>query len=144
MTVPDPAVLVDGRAIARSLMRSRVIVRRPGTPARDHSTGKMVPQLTTVYGGTEGDIARIRFSSSQPRTVDVEGQRAAEQGPTACFPIDGEDGEAASNIRLDDVIEVVANPDNPLIVGMLLRVAGVHDQTQSTQRRLPVEVVSYA
>jgi len=129
-----------GRALAASLQDSTVIVRRKTGSTRDETTGLETPTTVTIYNGP----ARLRFLSADPRKADAAGQRLAEQSPTASFPVTGEHAEAAANIRVDDVGEITANPDDPGIVGVEFRVAGTHAQTHSTARRLPVEVLSHA
>lgn len=126
-------ILARGRTLAEELMQTTVAIRRSGTPVRDPATGTMVTPLTTIYTGP----ARVRFPTGQPRDSDQAGQRFAEQSPTVWVPID------ASGIRVDDIGEVTANPHSPGDVGLKFRVAGVHVQTHSTSRRLPVEVLSY-
>jgi len=127
-------ILSRGRSLAEDLMQTTVIIRRSGAPARDPENGTMVPSLTTIYNGP----ARVRFPTGQPRGSDQAGQRVAEQSPTVWVPVN------ASSIRVDDEGEITANPNSPEDVGLRFRVAGVHVQTHSTSRRLPVEVVSYA
>lgn len=127
-------LLARGRTLAEDLMQTTITIRREGSPVRDPATGTMVPALTTIYTGP----ARVRFPSGQPRDADQAGQRVAEQSPTVWVPVH------ASGIRIDDVGEVTANPHAPEDVGLTFRVAGVHAQTHSTSRRLPVEVLSYA
>lgn len=127
-------MLARGRQAAASLMQTNVVIRRAGEPARDPFTGKVTPTWTTVYEGP----CRVRFSSSVPRKADQAGQRFAEQSPTVWLPVH------VSVVEVDDVGEVVANPSSPGDVGTTFRVAGVHAQTHSTSRRLPVEVLSHA
>ncbi|RKN68572.1 hypothetical protein D7252_13925 [Microbacterium sp. CGR2] len=115
-------------------METTIIIRRSGPPVRDPATGTMIPSITTIYTGP----ARVRFPTGQPRDVDQSGQRVTEQSPTVWVPVH------ASGIRPDDVGEVTANPHAPEDVGLKFRVAGVHAQTHSTSRRLPVEVLTYA
>ncbi|RCL91797.1 MAG: hypothetical protein DBW62_00645 [Microbacterium sp.] len=139
MSVTD--ILTEGRELAFSLMTSTVTIRRASGSTRDESTGLNVVTYDTIY---DAGPARIRFVSADPRKADAAGQRLAEQSPTVSFPITGEYAAAAANIRVDDVGEVTANPDDPAIVGVEFRVAGEHAQTHSTARRLPVEVLSHA
>lgn len=126
-------MLRRGRAMADSLMQSTCRIRRAGEPVKNRETGQVLPAWTTVYEGP----CRVRFPSSQPREVDQAGQRFAEQSPTVWLPVD------VSGVRVDDVGEILANPHAPGDVGLTFRVAGVHAQTHSTSRRLPVEVLSH-
>lgn len=116
-------------------MSTTVIIRREGPSVRDPETGTMVPSWTTVYEGP----ARVRFTNADPHEVDQAGQRVAQQTPVVALPI-----ATSAGVRLDDVGEILANPDDPGVVGVMFRVAGEHAQTHSTSRRLPVEVLSFA
>ena len=64
-------------------------------------------------------------------------------GSRSSPPKSGSRVETSGAIRVDDVGEVIANPPDTSIEGTTFRVAGVHDQTHSTSRRLPVEVHSH-
>lgn len=129
------SAVADGRAAAQALMDSVVRIRRRTGQTRDPESGTMVPTWATVYEGP----GRIRFSQADPRDTDAAGQRIAEQTPVVVLPIAGSGG-----IRVDDEGEVLSNPPDPAVVGLRFRVAGVHAQTHSTSRRLPVEVYSHA
>ena len=127
-------MLQRGRALAEDLMQSSCRIRREGEKVRNPETGMLEPSWTTIYEGP----CRSRFPASVPRSADQAGQRVAEQAPTVWVPVH------AAGIRMDDVGEILANPHAPEDVGLTFRVAGVHAQTHSTSRRLPVEVLSYA
>lgn len=127
--------LAMGRRLASGLMNATVLIQRAGEPVRNPNTGHMEPALTTVYEGP----ARVRFLSADPRATDQAGQRFAEQTPTVWLPID-----STAGVRVDDTGTVTSNPDDPGTAGLQFRVAGVHAQTHSTSRRLPVEVLSFA
>lgn len=132
----DVAAALPGlRAHAESLMSTSLIIRRKGADVRDPETGTMVPSWTTVYEGP----CRVRFTNADPHESDQSGQRVAQQSPTVWLPI-----ATSAGVRLDDVGEILANPDDLGIVGVTFRVAGEHAQTHSTSRRLPVEVLSFA
>lgn len=135
-----PDILDRGRALARTRMRATVIVRRAGEPVKNTTTGKLEPTWTTIYDGP----AELRIRDSRPREVDGAGQRYAEQAPEVAYPIDGEHAAAAAQIRVDDVGEVLTDPDNPANVGATFRTAGLHLKSLATARRLPVEVLSFA
>lgn len=135
------AIRDRGRVLARSRMRATVVVRRAGGVVRDPETGTSQPSLTVIYPAA---LAEVRFRDNQPRTGDTAGQRFSEQTPFVAFPIDGEHSAEAALIRMDDIGEVIADPDNPGNVGVTFRIAGVHVKSLATARRLPVEVVSFA
>lgn len=135
-------ILEEGRARAQSLMDSVVRVRRQTGETRNSATGRVEPTWTTIYEGP----ARLRFSGGQPREVDVAGQRLAEQTPHVCLPIGADERivtGASDAVRVDDEGEVLENEPDSGIENTTFRVAGVHEQTHSTQRRLPVEVHSH-
>lgn len=123
-----------GRRLAASLMQSTCRIRREGEKVRNPETGMLEPSWTSVYEGP----CRVRFSVGAPRETDQAGQRFAEQSPTVWVPIH------ADGIRVDDVGEILSNTHAPEDVGLTFRVAGVHAQTHSTSRRLPVEILSFA
>lgn len=128
-------ILRRGRVMAESLMQSTVrIQRKAGEPVRSPATGKMEQAWTLVYEGP----CRTRFQSSVPRAADQAGQRFSEQAPTVWVPAH------VSDVRVDDVGEILTNPHAPGDAGLQFRVQGIHAQTHSTSRRLPVEVLSYA
>lgn len=135
-------LLAEGRERAQSLMESTVRIRRQTGEARNQANGRVETTWTTIYEGP----ARLRFAGGQPREVDVAGQRLAEQSPTVCLPIGADSritvGSSAA-VRVDDEGEVLDNDPDSGIEGATFRVAGVHEQTHSTQRRLPVEVHSH-
>lgn len=123
-------------------MRATVIVRRKdGDPVRNPANGKLEQSWTTIYPDA---LAEVRIRDDRPREGDAAGQRFSEQGPYVAFPIDGEHSTEASLIRMDDVGEVLADPDNPANVGATFRVTGLHLKSLATARRLPVEVLSFA
>lgn len=129
-----------GRRFGAQTQTSTIIVRRPGAPTRNENTGALVPTLTTIYTGP----AELKFPDAQPHDVDAGGQRLAEQQPLVKLPITGPKASTAAAIRKDDVGEVLANPDDPTIIGTTFRVTGIHAQSNATARRLPVEVLSHA
>ena len=132
--------LARGRAAARVRMRATVIVRREGERTRNPVTGKLEPSWTTIYPAA---MAELKFRDNHPRTGDQTGQRFSEQTPIVAFPIEGEKSMEAAAIRVDDVGEVIADPDNPGNVGITFRIAGLHLKSLATARRLPVEVISF-
>lgn len=134
-------ILTRGRELARTRMRATVTVHRNGEPVRNPETGKLEPSQVTIYPPA---LAEVRFNDNQPRTGDAVGQRFSEQAPFVAFPIDGEHSAEAALIRMDDVGEVVTDPDNPANVGLTFRISGIHPKSLATARRLPVEAISFA
>lgn len=139
------AELVDAaRRLATELREGTVRIRRKTGTERNPSTGRIEDAWTVVYEGP----GRIRQSNGQPRDLDVAGQRLAEQTPAVSLPVDDEDPRVVSGssaaVTVDDVGEVLTSPYDPGRVGQKFRVAGTHDQTHSSARRLPVEVFNHA
>jgi len=129
------SALARARALRDSLADTTVTIRRESGTTWDDETGTYVPAWAVVY---TTDRARVRFPGSQPREQDAAGERVTEQEPTLSLPVEG-----SGVVQVDDVATVDANPEDPSIVGMKLRVAGLHNQSHSSGRRLPVEVVSH-
>lgn len=127
-------MLVRARAFRDQLADTTVAIRRESGTTWDEATGKYVPAWAVIY---TTDQARVRFPGSQPQEQDAAGERITEQQPTLSLPVEG-----SGVVQVDDVATVEANPEDPSIVGMKLRVAGLHNQSHSSGRRLPVEVIS--
>lgn len=129
--------------VAESLMTSTVHIRRAGPVARNPETGTETPSWTDVYVGP----GRLRASDAQPRDVDSAGQKLTDRSLTLSLPIgdhpDITHGRSA-DVDVDDVGELLENPDDPESSGTKFRVRDGHVQTHSTARRLPVEVTSHA
>ncbi len=135
-------LLVAARVRAQSLMDSTVRIRRTTGEERDNATGQLTPTRVTIYEGP----ARVRFKDADPRDTDAAGQRMAEQSPVVGLPV-GADPRIVTGtsgaVRVNDVGTVLTNPNDPDTVGLEFRVAGRHNQTHSSSRRLPVEVFSH-
>lgn len=128
-------MLARARKDAASIARSTVTVKREGAKVRNPETGTLEPSWQIIYAGK----GRLRFTAGQPREGDQAGQRFSDQSPTLALPIAG-----TSGIRVDDVVEFEDNPYDPGGAALRLRVVGVHVQTHSTTRRLPVEVLNFS
>lgn len=128
-------MLIRARKDAASIARSSVTVKRAGAPIKNRETGKLEPSWEVIYAGR----GRLRFTAGEPREGDQAGQRFSDQSPTLSLPISG-----TSGIRVDDIVEFNDNPFDPAGTLLKLRVTGVHVQTHSTTRRLPVEVLNFS
>lgn len=135
-------VLAEGRALAQALMDSTVRITRVTSKTPNRLTGKIDVTRAVIYDGP----ARVRAPGSEPRDVDAAGQRFAEQTPTVSLPIAADsrvtEGSSAA-VRVDDEGEITANDAAPGAVGTRFRIAGQHEQTHSTARRMPVEVFTH-
>lgn len=130
----DIALALPGlRAQAESMMLSRVVIRRDLGSVWDETSGTNVSEWQDIYEGP----ARLRFPNTQPQEGDAGGERIVDQAPTLSLPI-----ATSGGVRVDDIATVTENAFDPSMVGLQLRVTGLHTQTHSTARRLPVEVVS--
>lgn len=114
-------------------MLSTCTVNSAGEPVWDEATGDYVPSGTTVYEGP----CKLRFPSTVLRESDVQSQFVVEQEPMLALPVVG-----SELVSVGDVVTITANPFDAAMVGLKLRVAGVHTQTFATARRFPVELVS--
>lgn len=131
----DIAAALPGlRAQAESLMVSVcTITRGGGAGVWNESTGQYDSTAVTVYSGP----CRVRFPSTVVRESDTQNQFTVEQEPLLSLPVAGSEG-----VTVDDVVTITANPSDSAMVGLTLRIAGLHAQTQATARRFPVEVTS--
>lgn len=138
----SPGQLESARGRAQARMTSTVRIRRATGKSKNPATGRIEPVWAVIYEGP----GRVRQSNAQPRNIDAAGQRLAEQSPTVGLPI-GDDPRIVSGssaaVRVDDVGTVLTNPEDPDRVGQQFRIAGTHDQTHSSSRRLPVEVFNH-
>lgn len=137
-------LVAAARALATELREGTVQIRRKTGTTKNPANGKLEDTWTVIYEGP----GRVRQSNAQPRNLDTVGQRLAEQSPTVSLPVNDEDprivaGSSAA-VNVDDEGVVLTSPFDPGRVGQRFRVAGSHDQTHSSSRRLPVEVFSHA
>lgn len=123
------------REEAESMMRTQVTIRRAGPEVRNPATGKLEQSWLDIYVGK----CRLKFTAGQPREGDQAGQRFSDQSPTLSLPMAG-----TGSIRVDDVATIDHNPFDPEGESLRLRVTGLHVQTHSTARRLPVEVLNFS
>lgn len=132
----DVAAALPGfRAEAESQMVSTCTITSDGVKVWDEETGGYVESGTTVYSGP----CKLRFppQGRSLRELDVQGQFLIEQEPLLSLPVAG-----SELVSPGDVVTITANPFDPAMVGLKIRIAGVHTQTFATARRFPVEVVT--
>lgn len=103
--------LGDLREQAESLMRSIVTVTRVTGTTRD-ADDRDVPATTVVYRGK----ARVMRTALSVATVDAAGRPVTVQRPPLAFPV------AAYAMQVGDVATIVANPDDPSLVGHRYRI----------------------
>lgn len=125
--------LARARYRTESGMVARCVVRRAtGGWVRNPETKQDEPATAEVYSGP----CKVSFASAVERAIDVAGQRLTEQNPTLELPI-----ATSAAVRTDDVAEITENPHDAALIGVRLRVAGLHAETTATSRKFPTEVV---
>ena len=110
-----------------------IIQRDTGATTTDPITYEETPVLATVYTGK----CKVKFPDMQPAEVSVPGMVVVEQDAILSLPIEGSGGVPA-----DAIWTCTENVLDPSLVGVKLRVAGVHHQTSATARRFPVREAS--
>lgn len=122
-----------GREAAAGRMRGTCVIRRPlpDQVVEDEETGKTTPAYAspdpytgscyTRYPGLayEQNLRAGGFVVAQSRVVV-----RIVHGPV---------------IRPGDLVEILTDPDNPQLVGTVLRVASIDDMSQATAQRLLCE-----
>lgn len=131
------AAIRRGRVQAERLMLTEGIIRRAtGAMTTDPVTLEEVPVMATIYAGK----CKTRMpGATSPGTSQIPGQSIVKDESILSLPI-GAPG--SGDVRTNDVWECTANPLDPSLVGVKLRIAGVHHQTFATAHRFPVEEVS--
>lgn len=114
---------------------------RRGTCTIGPETASVDPDTleTTITPGSEhyAGSFKLRTASTATSERDAGGQIIVAQGSTLSLPVD-----EASDVRIGDIMIIGAVDSDPDLVGMRLRIAGIHPQTSATARRYPVEVLS--
>lgn len=128
------AALPDLRAHAESRMKStcRIGVRTSGT---DPDTLEPVDTVADpIYEGP----CRLRFASSTVSERNSGSQQFGDQQGVLSLPV----ADASVGVKRDMVAVITANPNDPALVGMVLRITGSEVQTTATARRFSVEFLS--
>lgn len=130
--------LPELRAEAESRMTSTCVATIPGEgdPVWNPDTQQWDDPVETVYEGP----CRLRMGNPAPQNADAgETSWAVDRTPTLSLPL----SDPTSAAVVDGVqVTITGNPNDPAMVGLRLRVLSGHYQTDSTARRVPVEVVS--
>lgn len=127
------STLEQGRAIAAAMMEAACTIDRKVKGALNETTLQYDNTSEQIYSGP----CRTRFVASIVRESDVQGQSLARQEGVLSVPIPG-----SGDIRPDDVATITANALDPEQVGQRFIIRGIHEQTFSTARRFPIELVS--
>lgn len=130
------AALSDIRAEADSRMTSTCEVVAPGEQVWNPTTGVYIDQGPVVhYVGP----CRLRMGNPAPQNADAgEAAWAADRGVLS-LPISD---PSSANVLDGMTVTITANPHDPAMVGLELTVLAPHYQTDSTARRLPVQLVT--
>lgn len=130
------AALPQLRAEAEARMTSTCTATTPGEPVWDDVAGEYTPgPVTTLYTGP----CRLRMGNPAPQNADAGETTWAVDRGVLSLPI----SDATSADVVDGaLVTITANPNDPAVVGLELTVLAGHFQTDSTARRLPVQVVT--
>lgn len=126
-----------GRAHAERLMTSAGTIKRQTGTTTDPVTYVETPVYgTTVYTG----VGRVRMVKAvQGTTGAIPGAVAIKDELILSIPVDASGSE---DVLPNDVWTCTANPLDPSIVGVPMRITGVHAGTYMTARRFPLETVN--
>lgn len=134
----NPAIawaLPELRAEAEARMTSTCVITVAGESTWDDETGEYdEPEPDTLYEGR----CRLRWGNPAPQDGNAgETAWAVDRTGTLSLPIDG-----TAHIPDGALVTITGNPNDPDMVGLELTVLAPHFQTDSTARRLPVQVVT--
>ena len=126
--------LARGRKRANQLMRCTVSVSRPtGRTVTDPETFKDTQEVTPVWSGR----GKVQSYEAHEQNSDVAGSQVTVVRTRVDVPV------GAFTARPDDVVRVVASPDDPLLEGRVYRVAGVAPyKSMATAYRIFVDEVT--
>lgn len=109
-------------------MRGTCTITRPGRADTDAGGNVTVPQAPIYTGRCYARYPGL----AQESTPDVGGATVVKSRLVLRIPF-------GTVIRPNDVVTITADPDNPQLVGTVLRVASIDDQSQATAQRLLVD-----
>jgi hypothetical protein len=125
------AALPELRVEAESQMVTLGVVKRADGTSTEHPvTYEVTLNYVTIYTGK----CKYKFPSTIPSVGSIPGAVVTDQRGELSFPV-GTSGA----IRTNDVWTCTANVLDPALVGVSVRIAGVHSQSLATARRFPVE-----
>lgn len=101
------------------------------TGTETNANGEDVPVTGVIYSGK----CRLRWPTATSAELNAGGQIMTVQTPELHLPV-----EASAAVEVGHLAVITANPLDPAIVGVHLRVRGMQFQTHATARRLQVEV----
>jgi len=121
-------------------MTSTVRVRRDTGKTMNDDTLRNETATTIIYGDPDGAKGKIRIAAASAGISEREplGQSIAVQEMILSLPVAG---EGSGDVRKDDFVDVIENPDDPALEGHTFRVRKFPSQTSATARRFIVEEV---
>jgi len=135
------SALLAGRRRAENEMRSggtRGIIRRAtGATVTDPVTLEESNVMVVIVPDS---ICKARMpAATDPGVAHLPGYSVVRDESIVSFPVDA---PGSGDVTTGDVWECTANPLDPSLVGVKLKISGVHHQTFATARRFPVEELS--
>ena len=128
------AALSELRAHAESRMTSTCTITLPGEPTWDNDSGTYTDGEPVVqYEGP----CRIRMGYANPQNATAGMTEWSASRGVLSVPIEG-----TAHLGDGMTVTITANPLDPDTVGQEYDVLAGHVQTDSTARRLPVQIVS--
>lgn len=122
-------MLKKGRRMAEARMLSTWTCLRT-VETFDNSTGQTVVEVTTVYDGP----GRLHSATQQAQREIEAGATVTMHGTVLSLPVG-----AAPDARIGDEFVCVDAPDQPGIVGLLVRIKALPTGEQTTADRFGVE-----
>lgn len=130
------AALPDLRAAAESKMVDTctiVEVTTSGDP--DPATSLPTRTSTTIYAGR----CEYRAADTQARSIDSASRQLVQQGAVLKIPVNA---PGSADVRAGHIATITLAANDPTSPPVVVTVAGTHQQTYATARRIPVEVTS--
>lgn len=112
-------------AFERQRMRGLYLVIRPGDPVTDENGDVTYPFAVVHDGKGYTRYPGIPFEQN----ADVGGALVARSRAVIRIPF-------GPIVRPGDLVYVRSDPDNPQLVGTIVRVGSIDDQSQATAQRL--------
>lgn len=122
------SALRRGRRAFLARMRGTCTVTRPGAPVTDDDGVVTTPQPVIFEGPCYLRYPGLAFENEH----DSQGVTIVQSRVVARLPF-------GTIFRPGDLITIESDPDNPQMVGTVLRVASIDDQSQATAQRLLCE-----
>lgn len=124
------SVVLQGRAVAESLMSDACTVRRPGPDVTDPDTGVVAPGLVVVYAGP----CKVQSNQQVASEPSAGGHNFVVENLKVHFPV-------SSQLRIDDVVTIDSSVMDPDLNGLDFRLVDMPRGTYRTADRWNVELV---